>query len=151
MAERVIVREELEDWLSQGLSRKEIVAAIESKHGVRVTGPAVSMAMSKWGFKPLRNRHEDLIPWKVRTEHAEFKEVTFLRKLARRRKGLPNPARLEVWVDNFLDRLAEADAVIMYIPDAIHEEDVFSYVPREDSDGPSLREDRDNGAVIRRP
>lgn len=151
MAERIIEKEALRRWLDDGLNRKQIVEEIKKTKGKTVTPQAVSTAMNRWGFQPLRNRHSELIPWVVKTEHLELTMVTLLRKISRRRKGLPNPARIEVWVDNWLDRLAEQDAVIGYVPNALHEEDVFPFYPRLDSDGPSLREDRENGAVIRRP
>lgn len=151
MAERVIEKEPLRRWLAEGLNRKQIVEKIHESTGHQVSPSAISNAMKKWGFAPLRERHDELIPWVVKTQHLELTMATLLRKIARRRKGLPNPPRIEVWVDGWLDRLAEADVVIGYVPDALHEEDVFPFFQRLDSDGPPLSEDPEHGAIIRHP
>lgn len=134
----------LRRWLEQeGLTRQQVVDRVEAETGVRVKPSAVSMAMSRYGLAPRRNRWDDLIPWRVKAEHQYQKEVILLRKLGRRKAGLANSEKNDAWLDSWLAELKQAgNPVVDYYEDT---PEGFWYVPRvpEDGDG-----DYD---VIRRP
>lgn len=131
----------LKRWLEvEGLSRQDVVDRVEAETGTRVSLSAVSMAMSRYGLAPRRNRWDDMLPWRVKAEHGSMKEAILLRKLGRRKAGLPNSAKNDAWLDTWLNELAEAgNPVVDYYEDT---PEGFYYLPRVPEDGDS---------VIRRP
>lgn len=132
----------LEKYVRQGLSQSQMVDEWESETGVRVSRAAIGMAMIRLGVDASTPayRYEDLMPWHVRPEHRMAYDARMLRREARRRRGLPSKAKdpekdmrkLTAW----LDRLQEANAVIMYNPDTVQG---FWWVPRQSADDDIIR------------
>ena len=138
----------LRRWLEdEGLTRKQVADRIEETTGWRPSSlSSISMAAARAGMASRRNRWDDMLPWRVKADHLDLKEALLLRKLGRRKAGLKNDARSNRWLDGWLAEMeANGRPVVLYVPDALDQEDVFSYVPRvpEDGDGPY--------DVIRRP
>lgn len=69
-----------------------------------------------------RSTNKDLIPWRVKREHAHERPVENLRLLARVAKGQPVPADKLRRLNRWIDEMQIADAVIDYDPDypAVH-------------------------------
>lgn len=82
-----------------------------------VSRPAVRMALSRAGEEPETVRHNDLLPWRVRSEHLLQYAARMLRVEGRVRRGLPVPdsamRKLEGWKRALKD---QGDAVILYLP-----------------------------------
>ena len=125
-------------YLEKGLSQREISEAWEADSGMRVTRAAIGMAMQRYGLtaNQLRPRYSHLVPWNIKREHHQNREVKYLRMEARRRQGLPltdaELRRLQAW----LEELRKANAVVMYNPDT---EAGFFWVHRKDTDTDIVR------------
>jgi hypothetical protein len=133
----------LKKWIEdEGLSRREIADRIEAQTGQRPVLSTISMAAARYGIEPQRNRHEDVLPWRVKDEHGRTKEAVLLRKLGRRKAGLKNSPRDEIWLDGWLAELKEKNAVVTYVYDS---PEGFYYIPRLPEDGDGEYD------VIRRP
>jgi hypothetical protein len=131
-------RETLVKWLEEnpGLARKEIADRQFKEAGVRPSLPAISMAFQRYGIEPRRNRWDDLLPWRIRTEHGDLKEAKLLRFAGRRKAGLKNAAKDDRWLDSWLSELEGVGRpVVAYYPD--DDIEPFQYHPRvpEDGDG----------------
>lgn len=136
-------RETLTKWLlDEGLTRQQVVDRVYEQTGEKVGLTAVTMAARRYGIPRRSNRYEDLLPWRIRTEHANAKEAILLRSLGRRKAGLELRPEDERWLNGWLKELEVKKAVVAYFPET---EEGFWYVPRvaEDGDG--------EYAVIRRP
>lgn len=126
-------KETLTKWLEEGLTRQQIADRQFELTGDRPTLPAISMAMSRYGIAPRRNRWDDLLPWRIKTEHVDLKEAKLLRYAGRRKAGLVNPVKYERQLDHWLAELEEAGwPVVAYYPD---DEEPFRYHPRVPEDG----------------
>lgn len=136
--QKVPDRETLLKWLEEdpSLTRKEIADRQQELTGLRPSLPAISMAFERYGISPRRNRWDDLLPWRIKTEHGDLREPKLLRFAGRRKAGLKNASKDESWLDSWLSELEKAGRpVVAYYPD--DEEEPFQYHPRvpEDGDG----------------
>lgn len=124
-------------YLAQGLSQQKIANQWEQDSGNKVSRAAIGLAIARYGLSSAheRPRHEDLIPWSVRTEHNSHKDLRCLRLEARRRKGLPISERERQWLTGWLAALQDADAVVAYEPNT---EQGFWWVARRPEDGDGL-------------
>lgn len=130
---------QMEAYLKRKLTQQQIVDEWEKDSGVRVSRSAIGLAIERYGLKSAttRPRWERLIPWQVKPEHQQAKEVRLLRLEARRGQGLPLSDRDLKRLENWKRELAEANAVIHYHPDT---DKGFFWVPREEGDGHLIRE-----------
>jgi hypothetical protein len=136
--QKVPDKETLTKWLEEEptLTRKQIADRQFELTGMRPSLPAISMAFERYGLAPRRNRWDDLLPWRVKTEHGDLKEAKLLRFAGRRKAGLKNATKDDRWLDRWLSELEEAGRpVVAYYPD--DELEPFQYHPRvpEDGDG----------------
>lgn len=132
---------QLEAYLRKGLTQQQIAEQWEKDSGVRVGRTAIANAISRYGLKSARprDRHMELVPWRVKVEHRNHPDVRVLRLESRRRKGEPISDRDLTWLNNWLTALDEENAVVAYDPRLWPEG--FAWVPR-------TKEDDD---IIRRP
>ena len=110
----------MEAYLNRGLTQAQIAEQYEKDTGIRVSRAAIGMAIGRYGLesnKP-RPRYEDMIPWKLNPEHLMATEARLLRFEARRRRGLDLSKKNLDYLNNWLDLLAEKNAVVDYDPDA---------------------------------
>jgi hypothetical protein len=122
-------------WVDEGLTRQEIVDRQFEETGLKPTVQAISMAVSRYGLPAKRNRWDDLLPWRIKTEHVSLSEAKLLRLAGRRKAGLKNRPNLEKWLDGWLAELEEQGRpVVAYYADLA---EPFQYHPRvpEDGDG----------------
>lgn len=110
----------LEQWLEQGLSRKDIVVKVAELSGrPEMSVAAVSMAMARWGIPTRRARYEKTLPWRILGDHGIAKETALLRALGRLAAGGKLSDKEALWLAGWIDRLREAGSpVITYIPDS---------------------------------
>lgn len=110
---------QMKGYLAKGLTQQQIADTYEEDTGIRVSRAAIGLAIARYGLssaKP-RTRHDDLIPWKVRTEHRQLRDAKMLRLEGRRRKGLPMSEKELRWLTAWMSELQDADAVVMYNAD----------------------------------
>jgi hypothetical protein len=136
----------LEQWSAEGLTQQQMADRIREDTGVPVSRAAISLAMTRYGMEPRNDRHDELIPWRVKTEHLLAWEVRLLRREARRRKGKPLKPRDESALDGWLASMHEQKAVVAYYPDSPHG---FYCVPAEPEDYEGLAPGEH--PLIRRP
>jgi hypothetical protein len=120
----------LATWRAQGMTYAEMADLVYQNTGYRVTDMAISVAMHRHGLSEAPVRYKKEIPWKVKTEHAQATPVRMLRLLARRRASEPLTRAQTVALDNWLIKLAQAKAVVVYDPDT-----GFHYAERIKGDG----------------
>lgn len=130
---------QMRKYLEKGLTQQQIVEQYEADTGIRVARSAIGLAIARYDLQSAvpRKRYSELIPWPLMQEHRQHRDVKMLRLESRRRQGLdvsePELRRLENW----LEALADADAVVMYHPDT---EQGFWWVPREKRDTDIIRQ-----------
>lgn len=124
---------QMEAYLKRKLTQQQIVEEYEKDTGVRVSRSAVGLAIERYGLKSAttRARWDRLIPWQVKPEHRQAKEVRLLRLEARRGAGLPLTDRELLRLENWKRELAEANAVIHYHPGT---DQGFFWVPRREGE-----------------
>ena len=89
---------------------------IAERYGVTRSAVHVALVRSNLIETP-RPRYDNEIPWTVSTKHSNTYQASMLRMAARRlHGGKINPAR-ERYLDNWVQHLEEADAVVGYHPD----------------------------------
>jgi hypothetical protein len=111
----------------EGLGNQEIVDRLRQEDGIEVTSSAISVFRSRHGLPPAPGRHDDLIPWRVKREHASLWAAKVLRWESRRRSGETLNERAQRRLDAFLQRLVNEDAVVHYEPESA---EGFWLVPR---------------------
>lgn len=129
----------LRQLVAQGMTHQQIADLITRETGHPVGRSTVSAALHRAGEAQLAKRYPDEIPWRVREEHQSHYAARMLRLLGRRRKGIVNSAEMDARLDSWLGQLADAGAVVTYVPDT---EDGFFYVKgAPDTEGiPVVRE-----------
>lgn len=153
-------KETFQKWLEEDPrpTQQEMVGRIYEMSGEVVTRQAISMALRRYGFKPMRNRWKELLPWRVKEEHLHAYIPNQLRLESARRAGWPNGRpdddvirtldfwikELDCWVD--LSSGKRVGAVIHYEPDSI---EGWWPVPREPQDYEGLP--KGVQPLIRRP
>lgn len=100
----------------EGLGNAEIVRRLEREDHISVSPSAISQFRSRHDLPAAPGRHDDLIPWRVKREHASLHAAKCLRWESRRRSGEDLPELAERKLDAFLRRLKEEDAVVHYEP-----------------------------------
>jgi len=151
-------KETFQKWLEEDPrpTQQEMVKRIYEMTGEVVTRQAISMALRRYGFKPLRNRWKELLPWRVREEHLHQYIPNQLRYESQRRAGIQLPSEetertLKFWLremDCWEDPKtgARTGAVVHYEPDSI---EGWWLVPREPQDYEGLP--KGVQPLIRRP
>lgn len=122
---RVPDKTRMRHYLASGLTQQQIVEAWEAESGHRVSRSAVAMAIERYGLKSSRPRptYDELIPWRVATEHQGHIDARMLRLEGRRRAGLKLTEDQQRWLDQWKQDLLHADAVVAY--DRNHPEGFF--------------------------
>lgn len=105
---------------------------IATMYGVTRAAVHVALERSHLIEKP-RPRYQGAIPWEVKAEHSSKWPIVQLRRHARREAGGTLTDRETRFLDNWLAKLAEADAVVGYHPDH-----GFYYTARRPEDGEGL-------------
>jgi hypothetical protein len=100
----------------EGLGNTEIVRKLEQEDHISVSPSAISQFRSRHALPAAPGRHDDLIPWRVKREHASLHAAKCLRWESRRRAGEELPELAERKLDGFLRRLEAEDAVVHYEP-----------------------------------
>lgn len=114
---------------------------IAAEYGVSIS--AVYQQLRQARAVVPQKRHADLIPWRIKTEHAHAHPVTMLRLLGRRERGEQLPVAKSRMLDKWLDDVKEADVVLCYDPEyppnpASPSVGGFYYSRRRPEDGDSL-------------
>ena len=89
---------------------------IATRYGVTRAAVHVALARSHLIDNP-RPRYEAEIPWEVKAEHSSAWPLVQLRRAARRARGGQLSERDDRFLDNWLQKLREQDAVVAYHPD----------------------------------
>ena len=121
MPGKVIPDSEVDQLLRRGLTDREVAKYLADHHNIFVTDNAITIWRRRRGDALKRGRHNDLLPWTVKTEHA-FKYIPkLLRFEARVRNGetlTPADARrLELFKDKLTAANDGRGAVVHYDPD----------------------------------
>ena len=127
---------EMRRYLQKGLTQAQIVDAWEADSGIRVSRAAIAMAIARYDLQSAnaRPRYEDMLPWKVRTEHRSDHNARMLRLEARRRRGQKLSREEKRWLDGYVAQLKERNAVVTYLPEL-----GFLWVARSDADDDMIR------------
>lgn len=124
---------EVNRWFEEERPYSHMIDQYRSKYGKETTVQFWSKQRERRGFKRRNVRDDNLIPWRVKVDHAYKEEPINLRREARRRAGLPigkDPdyqAKALAELDSWIARLAEDDAVVHYDADT---EQGWFLVPR---------------------
>lgn len=129
---------EMRRYLARGLTQQQIADAYEADTGVKCSRSAIGMAINRYGLKSStpRPRYDDLIPWKVRPEHRGRLDHKYLHWEKRRREGKSLTPKQLTMLQNWLERLREEKAVVMYNPDT---DQGWWWVPRQADDVDLIR------------
>lgn len=136
---RVPNKTQMRRYLEKGLTQQQIADQWEEDSNVRVSRAAIGLAIARYGLqssKP-RKRYAELIPWKIRPEHRQHRDVKMLRLESRRREGLPLSEDDKRRLTNWKAALLDAEAVVYYHPET---EQGFFWTPREEQDGDLVRQ-----------
>src|SRR5688500_2302177 len=82
-------KEWLKNHIAKGLTQQEMKELWQEESGHNLSRSAIAVAMNRFGLtagKP-RRRYEDMLPWKVKSEHTMNSEARLLWMESRRRKG----------------------------------------------------------------
>lgn len=117
-------------------------AQIAAEYGVGISAVYLQLRQAKAIERPLK-RHSDLIPWRVKTEHAHAHPVAMLRLLGRKNRGDQLPDVKDRMLTKWLREVKEADVVVCYDPEypanpASPLVGGFYYSRRRPEDGDSL-------------
>jgi len=114
-AHRVVPdKTELRRMIEHGLTDQEIADLVFERSGQKVTRQAVTMATARYGLKERRPRYDELLPWRVKTEHLKSWDARMLRAAARRRRGGALSEADEKKLDSWLTHLNEENATVLY-------------------------------------
>jgi hypothetical protein len=102
-----------------------------------VSRAAVSSMVQRYDIAPPKERYDDVIPWRVKVVHQRAFPLRMLRLYARRLRGKHLDSREERYLDAFLDKLKEMNAVVGY--DAALPEGFFYTDPRPGVDTGLIR------------
>ena len=140
-ARRTIDRETLKRYIDAGLSLTEMAEHWETETGTTRARSSFAVAMSRYNMTSAHPqvRHDDTLPWRVKSKHAMEYPARMLRALGRRNKGLPIGEELSDRLDSYLRDLDKDNAVVHY--DAETPEG-FWHVPREPQDKGYIRQPR---------
>lgn len=122
----------LAEW---GWRNQDIARANRDATGYEPTRSAVTRRLQRIGVPPRHMSHKDLIPWRIRPEHAHERIYYGLQAIDRQRKGLPmsrqDAYRAAALRAALTDRIGPF--VVDYRPD-ISPEHGFILVPAEPGD-----------------
>lgn len=119
MVRKVPDKAKMQEYLTRGLTQKQIAEEWQEETGIEVSRSAIAMAIERYQLRAERpgERYLDTLPWKLRPEHRFHTDARYLRLEGRRRRGLSltddQLRRLTAWLTE-IDRLG---AVIVYDPD----------------------------------
>lgn len=125
-------------FLDQGLTQAQIVTAWEEVSGNRCSRSAIGMAISRYDLKSShpKPRNTDLLPWRLQPEHRDHWDARMLRLEGRRRRGDALSDEQLRWLEQWLDKLREQEAVVTYEP---RSKKGFFWVPRTEGDADIIR------------
>lgn len=123
--------DKLLQMVQAGMTHAEIADAVSKDTGYPVSRAAVSVALSRAGLTEEKRRYAEEIPWRLHGKDLKHYAIRMLRLLGKRRAGEELTPDENVRLTNWMDKLAEADAVVAYCADSVPR---IIYVPREDTD-----------------
>ena len=123
--------DKLLQMVQAGMTHAEIADAVSNDTGYPVSRAAVSVALSRAGLTEEKRRYAEEIPWRLHGKDLKHYAIRMLRLLGKRRAGEELTPDENVRLTNWMDKLAEADAVVAYCADSVPR---IIYVPREDTD-----------------
>lgn len=132
-------------YLRKRLTQQQIVDAWEAETGVRVSRSAIAMAIKRYDLTPARPRprYDDVLPWRVRSEHQNNHNARMLRLEGRRRRGDRLSEKEARWLADWKSQLSQWEAVVVYHPDT---PEGFHWVKRNKYDeGELVRPELRNG------
>lgn len=134
---------ELKVYLSRGMTQQQIADTWGEVTGIKPSRSAIGLAIARYGLKSAtpRPRYDDLLPWRVRTEHKMHYDARMLRLEGQSRAGKKLTADSARDLASWKRQLEELDAVVHYDGDT---EEGFHLVRRD----PALDEP---GSLIRKP
>lgn len=103
--------------VDRGLTHQEIADEVSRETGYNVSRSAVSAALHRADLTKRAKKYVDEIPWTVKEEHQTHYAARMLRLLGRRRADITNSEESDRRLDSWLAQLAEAGAVVTYVPD----------------------------------
>ena len=118
-------RAELERLVRSGMTHREIAEMVARQTGQPVRRSTVSAAIHRAGLSSPAKKYAEEIPWRLKERHQTHYAARMLRLLGRRRAGLSNASEMDQRLDSWLAQLADAHAVVTYLPTT---EDGFFYV-----------------------
>ena len=121
-------RAELERLVRAGMTHGEIAEMVARQTGQPVGRSTVSAAIHRAGLSRPAKKYVEEIPWRLKERHQTHYAARMLRSLGRRKAGLPNEQGMDQRLDSWLAQLADAHAVVTYLPTT---EDGFFYVDGE--------------------
>lgn len=112
-------KEKMLEYIERGLTQQEMADEWSRESGDEVARSTISVAMARYELNGIpRERHGDLLPWTLRSEHRYHRDARYLRLESRRGKGgsltEAELRRLDAWKRELMDR----DAVIYYDADS---------------------------------
>lgn len=132
-------------YLKKNLTQQQIADAWEEDSGIRVSRAAIAMAISRYDLQSsnARPRYEDMLPWKIKTEHQNDHNARMLRLEGRRRRGQKLTEQEHRWLTAYLRTIKDRGVVVTYVPEL---EEGFVWVERNEWDDPAdfIRKDWDN-------
>lgn len=133
---KIVDRQEVLQWFEEGWTYREMRQEYIDKYNI-VTSMAMWPEFRRREGLPRRiNRDDSLIPWEMREEHRNRREVQMLRAEGRRRAGMPLREKDQRDLPGWLDMLKREKRVVHYDPDT---EQGFFLIPREKQDDDIIR------------
>lgn len=107
------------------MTHKQIAEVVSRETGYPVSRSTVSAALHRAGEAAVAKKYTEELPWTIHEAHQTHYAARMLRLLGRRRAGVQNSAEADARLDSWLAQLAEAEAVVTYVPDT---DEGFFYV-----------------------
>lgn len=123
--------DKLLEMVQSGMTHTQIAQQVEKETGYPVSRAAVSVALSRAGLTEEKPRYAEEIPWRLQGKDLKHYAIRMLRLLGKRRAGEELTKDENTRLNNWLEKLDEADAVVAYCADSVPR---IIYVPRETTD-----------------
>jgi hypothetical protein len=137
MPAKLIPDKKVEMLLRRGLGPQEIVEVLAREDYISVKPEAISMWRKRRGIERLKPRYEDLLPWRVRPEHANLTPAKMLRREGRLRSGEKVSDADLAELNRWKTKLSNSGAVVHYEPAS---DQGWFYVTRRDEDLDIIRD-----------
>ena len=114
--EKTIDRATLRRYVNDGLTLQQMADRWYEETGVKRARSSFAVALGRYDMKSAhpRTRYSDVLPWRLRNEHAMSYEARMLRLLGRRKRDLSMSSEDTRRLNSFLRELDEDNKVIYY-------------------------------------